>query len=191
MKNASENFRARFSLASGMCLPAQTQGSLELCRGCSTERRWWKVLPRPILTVKEQSGGGLPGSTHPREGASIKSRFSCVLTLLALPVYSFFSYSPLPAHTSETIPILENFLCEVKGSSRSEIFRLLLTSSHLVHQGLGWSGVGLLGHPNQGRKMSEGAERSNTKSKPKHKNLLQLFKGQYCPGESEIKCIVV
>lgn len=61
-----------------------------------------------------------PARFHAPTGKGLPSNagFSyCILTLPASPVYSFFSYSPLHAHTSETIRILENFLCEVKAAA--------------------------------------------------------------------------
>lgn len=66
---------------------------------------------------EEQSGGACQVPRAHGEGLTIKSRFfflhldpSCLASL-------FFSYSPLHAHTSETIPILENFVCEVKAAA--------------------------------------------------------------------------
>lgn len=76
----------------------------------------------------------------PWRGLTIQSRFfffhldpSCLTNYLL-----FLSYSPIHACTSETVPLLESFLCEVKAAAILEFStnQTPVNFSHLVHEGM-------------------------------------------------------
>lgn len=93
--------------------------------------------------------------TH-RKGLIVKSRFfSFHLEPSCFANYSFFSYSPLPTNTSETVLILENFLNEVKAAAILEFStnQTSLNFSYVVHE---WMEGG--GDPNPGEKMAVGTK---------------------------------
>lgn len=82
------------------------------------------------LTCEKQSGWACQHSSGPaylqkRRELIFRNTFSVHLGLLALSaIYSFFPYSLRCTHTSEIVPVLENFLYEV------EVAAILSFSTH-------------------------------------------------------------
>lgn len=112
---ASENFRARFSLASEH-VPGQTkEGPWSYAPGLPAGCRWWKVLPRPILTRRVAVAFTVP--MHHVGRAYHQKQVFLALDLF-LPCQFILFLTLLYLHTLQKLFLSWRiFLCEVKAAA--------------------------------------------------------------------------